>query len=539
MPDSATTSPANRFRPLAQMGLRVRIVISFALLAAFISAILIATTIVVSRNNLLRQRESLATDRARVNAVTVNGAVGGDDADVQTLLGSLSTAGRPSIVIRAEDGTERTVSLDPRYGADAVPTSLVSKVLDDRNAGVMRYSRNGQVLLAVGAPLTDRSAGYFEIWPLDDISDSVRSLTRYLLVAALATTAVGAGLGWWASRRVLRPLADIATVAQDIADGTLDARVAYSEWADDPDLAPLVSSFNEMVGALQSRIDRDARFASDVSHELRSPLTTFNASLEVLRNAREEMPERAQTALDLLSSDMARFTQLVEDLLEISRFDAGAVRLELDEVLVVDTVEIAVRTLASRPVPVVADDELREVIALLDKRRLVRILANFIDNAEKYGEGVARVTVDRIPAPPAEDDVDAEPDRVRIGVEDQGSGVPEAEREQIFDRFNRGGQGGSRGSDLGVGLGLALAAEHAGLMSGSVWVEDRPRGETGARFVMELPLLVPDDHPVGEPDGGVLTTTWDEPHDLADVVRTGEHRALVADQAERLEEESR
>jgi signal transduction histidine kinase len=100
-----------------------------------------------------------------------------------------------------------------------------------------------------------------------------------------------------------------------------------------------------MVSALETRIDRDARFASDVSHELRSPLTTLNASIEVLRNNRDELPERAQQALELLSSDMERFTQLVEDLLEISRFDAGAVRLELEAVALVPTVESAVRSL--------------------------------------------------------------------------------------------------------------------------------------------------------------------------------------------------
>ncbi len=97
----------------------------------------------------------------------------------------------------------------------------------------------------------------------------------------------------------------------------------------------LASSFNDMASALQLRIERDARFASDVSHELRSPLMTLSASVEVMEARRHELPERAQAALDLLTSDVSRFQGLVEDLLEISRFDAGAIRLHLEDLPVV------------------------------------------------------------------------------------------------------------------------------------------------------------------------------------------------------------
>ena len=250
-----------------------------------------------------------------------------------------------------------------------------------------------------------------------------------------------------------------------------------------------------MVSALQERIDRDARFASDVSHELRSPLTTLNASIEVLLNGRDELSERSGRALDLLNLDMRRFTQLVEDLLEISRFDAGAVRLELDTVALVPTVEAAVRIVSDGDVPVESDPELADVVISCDKRRLMRILANFLDNASKYADGATAVFVER-----SDGHHDSRPDdplsqgpMIEIAVEDSGSGVPEAERTRIFDRFNRGDQGGARGTDLGVGLGLALAAEHARLQGGRVWVEDRHDGGQGSRFVLELPLNEPRD----------------------------------------------
>ena len=190
----------------------------------------------------------------------------------------------------------------------------------------------GEPLVAVGVPLPRERAAYFEVYRLDDIDESLRSLGLTLLVATSLTTVVAGALGYWASRYTLRPINRIGDAAEAVALGQLDTRLDYAEYAHDADLAPLVANFNGMVSALEERIDRDARFASDVSHELRSPLTTLNAGIKVLANARDEMPERAQVALDLLSLDVERFTQLVEDLLEISRFDAGAVRLELDEV---------------------------------------------------------------------------------------------------------------------------------------------------------------------------------------------------------------
>jgi signal transduction histidine kinase len=279
----------------------------------------------------------------------------------------------------------------------------------------------------------------------------------------------------------------------------------------------LVSNFNAMVDALEDRIDRDARFASDVSHELRSPLTTLNAGLHVLQNNRDEMPERAQHALDLLAADVDRFTQLVEDLLEISRFDAGAVRYEPEEVALVPLVQATVANLGYPDVPVDTDTDLDDVVITCDKRRLVRIVANYLHNADRYADGATGVWIERHDPDPFNpfDEL-----TIRIGVEDSGPGVPEAERERIFDRFNRGDQGGSRGADVGVGLGLALAAEHAALQGGRVWVEDRTDGGEGACFVVELPLVEPTERD-DEDDLSAAT-----PEAASALTLTGEHQAL-------------
>ncbi len=219
------------------------------------------------------------------------------------------------------------------------------------------------------------------------------------------------------------------------------------------------------------------RFASEVSHELRSPLMTLAASVEVLENSRSEIPERAQTALDLLSADVDRFQQLVEDLLEISRFDAGAIKLHFEEVLVAEMVIQAVSVLGAGGIPVRYDDDIDVVVVRVDKRRFARVLANLLDNADKYAGGATDVTIELVG------------EVVQIAISDRGNGVAEAERDVIFDRFSRGSESGNRASDSGVGLGLALVDEHVRLHGGQVWVENRRDGLPGARFVVELPVV--------------------------------------------------
>ncbi|UDY35951.1 ATP-binding protein [Dermatobacter hominis] len=161
------------------------------------------------------------------------------------------------------------------------------------------------------------------------------------------------------------------------------------------------------------------------------------------------------------------------------------------------------------------------MVLACDKRRVARILANYLDNAEKYADGASGVFVERHVPEPDEiaAGIPADELTVRIAVEDRGAGVPESERGRIFDRFNRGDQGGSRGSDVGVGLGLALVAEHARLQGGRVWVEDREDGGQGSRFVVELPLLAVDDV---EEDLSAAT-----PEAASALTLTGEHTAIT------------
>lgn len=456
-----------RFRFTQRLGLRARITLAFAIGALLLSTLLSATTWALTRENLLRQRESAATVIVYQNATIVQRRA--RDADLQELLSTLSSplGGRP--VLLTADGP---VSLTAEFGRDALPAELRTTV-EAGTPARMRYELRGKMQLAVGIPIPSADVTYFEIVSLADLQDTLESLGVSLVGAALVTTLAGAALGWWASRRALRPLTGVSTAALALAAGRLDTRLQASI---DPDLRPITVSFNDMAQALQDRIERDARFASDVSHELRSPLMTLAASVEVMNNQRDELPDRARSALDLMVADIDRFRQLVEDLLEISRFDAGVVRLELEEVHLAELVMQAVSHSTDTDVPVELDADLAGVVVNADKRRIVRVITNLVDNAARYGGGASAVSLRRVG------------DEVQIAVEDRGEGVPAEDREAIFDRFNRGSAAGRRGASDGVGLGLALVAEHVNLHGGKVWVEDRLDGEPGARFVIQLPI---------------------------------------------------
>jgi two-component system sensor histidine kinase MtrB len=307
------------------------------------------------------------------------------------------------------------------------------------------------------------------------INETLGSVRASLILATIITVLVGLMLGIVSSERVVRPLAGAAEAARAIAEGRLDTRL---EPTDDPDLNALTDSFNDMVARLQDRVERDARFTSDVSHELRSPLMTLAASVEVMVSRRDELSERSQAALDLLVADVARFSGLVEDLLEISRYDAGAVRLTRDELRVGEFVRQAVMASSMPRTALRIDASHAEATISGDRRRLARVVANLLDNARVHGGGEATIYVTA---------ADDSAGHVWIAVEDAGDGVPLDEAQRIFDRFARGLVASKRGTSEGAGLGLALVREHVRLHGGRVWVEPRRDGIAGARFVVELP----------------------------------------------------
>ncbi len=476
-PRSAPAEPSTRRR----WGLRRRILLIFTVGALVLSLFLAFVTYGFARSSVVQQRDAVARETVRRNA-----------ADALEALRSNPPNADPAIQMLLRRRVERPViwyngewrSGHPSYAGDAIPQELVDRVIDEGLAARQITAVGDELNIVAGWPLPDERGltndAYFEFFSLDQVSDTLDSVRLSLVLGTAFTTALGVFAGSFAARRAVRPVGVAAQAAKAIAGGRLDTRLEPTE---DPDLSVLANSFNDMAAALQTRIERDARFASDVSHELRSPLMTLSASVEVMDARRDEMPERAQAALDLLKSDVARFQGLVEDLLEISRFDAGAVRLHREELLAAEFVRQAVAVSSMPETPVSVSPRAEMIVIDGDRRRLARVIANLIDNARLHGgadPGSVEVSVSEVDGP------DEPVTKIRIAVEDHGPGVPEHERQLVFERFARGGMAGRRASSDGAGLGLALVDEHIRMHGGKVWVEERLDGEPGARFVIEL-----------------------------------------------------
>ena len=459
-----------------RLGLRMRILFMFALGALLLSGFLAAAAYSFARSNVVNQRDKAGTEAAYRNAQIAQNELSTNNPTAKLAIDRLTALGvsRFAINYRGSWG----IGSSAEFGPANIPMSLQNRVINDATPARMITRIGGQPVLVIGIPLTVTEATYFEFAALSDVANTLNSVLLSLLFAGIITTLAGALLGSLVASRAVRPLGDAAQAAKAIAGGRLDTRLEPTE---DPDLRILANSFNDMAAALQARVERDARFASDVSHELRSPLMTLAASVEVMQGRRDEMPDRAQAALDLLVADVARFQGLVEDLLEISRFDSGAIRLNLDDLLVAEFVRQAVAVSSAPRTSLTVTERAERVIIRGDKRRLARVVANLIDNARLHGGGDSAIVV-------TEPEGEGEPlGHIWITIEDHGPGVPVEERELVFERFARGAVAGRRSSSDGAGLGLSLVDEHVRMHGGRVWVEDRLDGKSGARFVLELP----------------------------------------------------
>ncbi|MCB1030595.1 MAG: HAMP domain-containing histidine kinase, partial [Acidimicrobiales bacterium] len=302
-----------------------------------------------------------------------------------------------------------------------------------------------------------------ELVPMDEVSESLNRLRRALTIATLATMAAGVAAGWWVSGRILRPVRRTAEAANLISQGALDRRL---ESDGDADLDPLVQSFNQMVDGLQLRIEREARFASDVSHELRTPLAAMLAALSI---ARRRVTEPAGIeALSMLQGEVDRFSDLITDLLEISRVEAGVAELNVEEVSPRRLMTGVLESLDHQDIPVTIDSNTPAMVSL-DSRRITQVLTNLIQNADHYAGGATHIYLS------------GSEEMLEIVIDDDGPGIALEDRVHLFERFIRG----KDVSVAGTGLGLALVKEHVRLHGGSVEVDDAPGG--GARFLIHLP----------------------------------------------------
>jgi signal transduction histidine kinase len=448
------------------LGLRARVTVTFGLGALALSATMAGLTYFTARQFILHERETAILRQAYVNASLARSSLRSPNPNITQLLDSLDTL-PGSLSVLEQRGQWYATSIS--VGENAIPLRLRTMVLRGKPAS-QHFVLNGIPQMVVGLPVPSVGSAYFEVFPLDELARTLQILALALAGAALVTTAAGAVIGRWASGRALRPLDEVSKAAETIAGGRLHVRLVA---ADDPDLSALAASFNRMADALLERIEREARFTSDVSHELRSPLTTLAASLGVLETNRDDLPLRSRRAVDLITAEMRRFQRMVDDLLEISRVDTGSAELLLDEVEVGELVRQAALASGAGRAPVDIDPAVADLRLRVDKRRIERVVTNLVDNAALYAGGVSRFSVE--PATGA----------VRLVVIDHGPGVAPSERERIFERFYRGETSGRRGATEGTGLGLSLVAEHVRLHGGRVWVESGAGNEN--RFVVELP----------------------------------------------------
>lgn len=455
-----------RKRP-SHLGVRARVTLTFALGALALSAIMAGITYFTARHVILNERQAAVLRQAYVNASLLRSSLRSPNPAVTQLLGSLDTLpGSLSVLERSGQWYATSISV----GESDIPHQLRRDVLAGTPA-LQRFTLQGSPQLVVGVPVPSVGAAYFEVFSLADIARTLQILALALGGAALVTTVAGAVTGRWASGRALRPLAQVSAAAETIAGGRLDTRL---EAADDAELSALASSFNRMADALQERIEREARFTSDVSHELRSPLTTLSSAVGVLASHREELPARSRQAVELLQAEVLRFRGMVDDLLEISRVDSGSAELSIDEVEVGELVRQAAAAAGAAGVVMEIDEAVAGRRLSVDKRRIERVVANLVANADQYAGGVTRIALE------------AAPGAIRLVVADRGPGVGPTERERIFERFYRGLTSGQRGGGKGTGLGLSLVAEHTRLHGGRVWFEEGLGGEN--RFVVELPV---------------------------------------------------
>ncbi|PRZ14191.1 MtrAB system histidine kinase MtrB [Nesterenkonia sandarakina] len=414
---------------------------------------------------------------------------------IRSSFAALSTSNRTeaqqdiqSILNDVDDSTaqiQREVILLPLEGGEnlyvdgitsgGLPPSLISDELNDAVAGgtgqywqAVAYPNNGaeEPGIAFGTQVDVQGNPYalYFVYNFSPVQENVAFVFRTMLVAGVAILLINMAIPAWVARSVVRPVSQAAEVSERIADGQLDQRLAVRG---EDEIARLGLSFNRMASNLQEQITQLAnlskmqqRFVSDVSHELRTPLTTVRMAAEVLHESRDDFDPINRRSTELLHHQVERFQALLSDLLEMSRFDAGAAELATAEVDLLDLareVLISSKPLAessNTPLGLVVQGE--NFLAEVDARRISRILRNLINNAIEHAE-----------ARPVDVIVSSSPTAIGIAVRDHGIGMSPSEVAHVFDRFWRADPARARTTG-GSGLGLSIATEDTRLHQGAL-----------------------------------------------------------------------
>lgn len=394
---------------------------------------------------------------------------------------------------RGQGGDQFDVALIPSSGEANVFASFgldvsdlpraVDARLDSGTTSAYAFRRVGDAeQLVVGSNVTTELGPYrlYYLFPLTAESETLGLVRRTAAIAGLLLVLLLVLIAGIVARQVVLPVRLAARTAERLAAGRLEERMAVRG---EDEIARLATTFNSMAEALQTQIRQledlsrvQRRFVSDVSHELRTPLTTVRMAADVLFERRSDLDPAASRSAELLQAELGRFEELLAELLEISRYDAGAASLDaeqLDLVPLVSRVLESTQALADRKGSTITLHTTGPVVAEVDHVRIQRVIRNLVVNAVEHGEGrPVEITV-------AEGD-----GGVAVLVRDHGVGLRAGEAGLVFTRFWRGDPSRARTTG-GTGLGLAIALEDARLHGGTLMAWGAP-GQ-GAAFRLTLP----------------------------------------------------
>ncbi|WP_240137536.1 sensor histidine kinase [Streptomyces sp. MUM 178J] len=478
--------------------LRVRLVVVFALVAltAAVSASGIAYWL--NREAVLTRTQDAALDGFRQDMQnraaalplrptqyelekTAQQMAGGGEGYNVLLIGERA-AGKP--IVGASNRDEFTLDDVPPRLRDAVDKR---QDLSAGNAAPyhlywLRTERAGKPYLVGGTRIIGGGPTGFVFKSLEQERQDLNSLAWSLGIATLLALVGSALLAQAAATTVLKPVHRLGEAARRLGEGKLDTRLRVSGT---DELAELARTFNKTAESLEKKVadmsareESSRRFVADMSHELRTPMTALTAVTEVLEDEADSLDPMIAPAVQLVVSETRRLGDLVENLMEVTRFDAGTARLVLDDVDVADQVTACIDARAW--LDAVELDAERGIMARLDPRRLDVILANLIGNALKHGGSPVRVSVRLLGG-------EGEPDgaeELLIEVRDHGPGIPEEVLPHVFDRFYKASA--SRPRSDGSGLGLSIAMENAHIHGGDITASNSPDGD-GAIFALRLP----------------------------------------------------
>ncbi|NEC25064.1 HAMP domain-containing histidine kinase, partial [Streptomyces sp. SID8111] len=412
------------------------------------------------------------------------------------LVESLSSGGQGAFdVVTLPAGDESGGGRGPRASGHVDPAQSVPAALRERvngnTAAAQSYTRivyfNGeesQPGLVIGKQVNDPNGDPYQLYYLFPLTQEEKSLSLVkgtLATAGLFVVVLLGAIAWLVVRQVVTPVRMAAGIAERLSAGRLQERMKVTG---EDDIARLGEAFNKMAQNLQLKINQledlsrmQRRFVSDVSHELRTPLTTVRMAADVIHEAREDFDPVTARSAELLADQLDRFESLLADLLEISRFDAGAAALEAEPIDLREVVRRVVggaEPLAERKgtrIRILGDQQ--PVVAEADARRVERVLRNLVVNAVEHGEG--KDVVVRMAAAGG---------AVAVAVRDYGVGLKPGEATRVFSRFWRADPARARTTG-GTGLGLSIALEDARLHGGWLQAWGEPGG--GSQFRLTLP----------------------------------------------------